>query len=88
MPPHPPLASASSSERPVAKGFDLEALPNGDVLIEFFADDGTTINTQVITMDCLARIPVVTHALFLAVEEGKEAASAFLDGVTAGESER
>jgi hypothetical protein len=62
-----------------ATGFDFEPLPNGDVLIEFFGDDGVTLNTQVITKECLAKMPVVAHALFLAIEEGKYAAMAFLE---------
>lgn len=53
-----PSSAASSTEHPVATGFDVEPLPTGDVLIEFFGDDGTTINTQVITRECLARLPV------------------------------
>jgi len=70
-----------------ATGFDFEPLPNGDVLIEFHGNDGVTINSQIITRECLVRLPVVVHALFLAVEEGKEAAQAFLDGVNASEHE-
>jgi hypothetical protein len=62
----------------IATGFDFEPLPHGDVLLQFFDDDGEAINTQVITTECLARIPVVIHALFLAVEEGKEAALTYL----------
>ena len=61
-----------------ATGFDFEPLPNGDVLMEFLGDDGVTINTQVITKECLAKMPVVAHALFVAVEQGQEAALAFL----------
>lgn len=57
-------------EQNTATGFDFEPLPNGDVLMQFFGDDGVAINTQVITKECLARIPVVAHAFFLAVEEG------------------
>lgn len=64
-----------------ATGFDFEPLPNGNVLIQFLADDGKTINTQVITREGFARFPVVVHAFFLAVEKGKDAALAFLDGV-------
>ena len=71
-----------------ATGFDFEPLPNGNVLIQFFADDGTTINTQIITKEGLARLPVVVHAFFLAVEKGKDAAIKFLDGVTASEGGR
>ena len=48
-------------------------------LVQFFGDEGAAINTQDITKECLARIPVVAHALFLVVEEGKEAATAYLD---------
>jgi len=71
-----------------ATGFDFEPLPTGDVLLQFFGDDGTTINTQVITKEGLARLPVVIHAFFLALESGKDAALAFLDGVTTREGGR
>lgn len=63
----------------IATGFDLEPLPNGDVLIEFFGDDGVTFNAQVITKECLVRLPVVAHALSLAVVEGTEAALDYLN---------
>lgn len=72
-------SNTDAVERVTATGFDFEPLPNGDVLMQFFSDEGADINTQVITKECLARIPVVAHALFLAVEEGKEAATAYLD---------
>jgi len=70
-----------------ATGFDFEPLPNGDVLIQFFGGDGETINTQVITREALARLPVVVHAFFLAVEMGQDAALAFFKGVTAREGD-
>lgn len=62
----------------IATGFDFEPLPNRDILIQFFGDDGVPINSQVITRECLARMPVVIHALFLAVEKGQVAALAYL----------
>ncbi len=65
-----------------ATGFDFEPLPNGDVLIRFFGDDGVVFNSQIITRECLARIPVVAHALFVAVEEGKETALAYLNAMS------
>ena len=65
-----------------ATGFDFEPLPNGDVLMQFFGDDGVAINTQIITKECLARLPIVVHAFFLAVEKGQGAALVFLNGVT------
>jgi len=86
---HSPSSSAptDSTERLVATGFDLEPLPTDDVLIQFFADDGKTINAQVITREALARLPVVVHAFFLVVDQGQDAALAFLSGVTAREGE-
>lgn len=68
---------------PVATGFDLEPLPNGDVLIEFFGDNGETFNVQVITRTALARFPAVVHAFFLAVGQGQDAALEFLDRLNA-----
>ena len=81
-------ALSSNSKPPTATGFDFEPLPTGDVLIQFFGDDGKTINTQIITRDGLARLPVVVHAFFLTVEEGPDAALAFLDVVTSREGGR
>lgn len=88
MSPHSSSAPAISSEVPVATGFDFQPLPTGDVLIQFFADDGKSINTQIMTKESLARLPVAVHAFFLAVEEGKEAALAFFDGLAAAEGKR
>jgi len=77
-----------SGQSLIASGFDFEPLSTGDVLIQFFADDGKTINTQIITREALARLPVVVHAFFLVVEDGPDAALAFLNGVTAREGDR
>ncbi len=71
----------------IATGFDFGALPNSDVLIQFFGDDGTTVNTQIMTRECLARIPVVIHAFFLAVEKGSGEAFDFLKSMTAEEEQ-
>jgi hypothetical protein len=70
-----------------ATGFDFEPLPNGDVLMQFFDDDGVAINTQVMTRECLARLPIVVHAFFLAVEKGKDEALQFLNSMTAEEGQ-
>ena len=43
----------------IATGFDLEPLPNGNVLIEFYGDDGKTFNTQVVTREVIERMPAV-----------------------------
>lgn len=70
-----------------ATGFDFEPLPNGDVLMQFFGDDCVAINTQVMTRECLARLPIVVHAFFLAVEKGKDEALQFLNSMTAEEGQ-
>ncbi len=72
----------------IATGFDFGALPNSDVLIQFFSDDGKTVNTQIMTRECLARLPVVVHAFFLAVEKGKDEAFDFLKSMTAQEEQQ
>jgi hypothetical protein len=71
-------SQGDADEQVIATGFDFGALPNSDVLIQFFSDDGKTVNTQVMTRECFARLPVVVHAFFLAVEEGTEAALTYL----------
>lgn len=69
----------------IATGFDFEPLPNSDVLIQFFSEDGKTVNTQIMTRECLARLPVVVHAFFLAVDKGNDEAFDFLKSMTAEE---
>jgi hypothetical protein len=64
-----------------ATGFDFEPLPTGDVLIQFFGDDGVVFNSQIITRECLTRIPIVAKATFIAIENGQDAALAFLNTI-------
>jgi hypothetical protein len=47
----------------VATGFDLGILPDGNVLIEFFGDDGKTVNTQVVSPDLFKKMPTVVQAM-------------------------
>ena len=72
----------------IATGFDFEPLPNSNVLIQFFSDDGKTVNTQIMTQECLARLPVVVHAFFLAVENGIDMAFDILKSTTAKEKQQ
>jgi hypothetical protein len=51
------------SENQVAAGFDLGLLPDGNVLIEFFGDDGKTVNTQVVSPDLIKKMPTVVQAM-------------------------
>ena len=41
----------------IATGFDFEPLPDGNFLIEFFGDDGKTINKQIVTAEVIRRLP-------------------------------
>lgn len=65
----------------VATGFDFEPLPNGDVLIQFFGNDGITFNNQIMTRECVTKLPVVVHAFFLAVDKGSDEALDFLNSM-------
>lgn len=70
-------ASGEAGWKMFATGFHLEPLPNSHVLIRFQGDDGTTVNTQVVTREVLCRLSVVVHAFFVAVNEGEDAARDF-----------
>jgi hypothetical protein len=59
----------------IATGFDFQPLPDGNVLIEFFRDDGKTINSQVVTAEVVERIPVVAVLTEIALEKGPEVAT-------------
>ena len=43
----------------IATGFDLEPLADGNVLIEFFDDDGITFNKQVVTAIVVRSMPLI-----------------------------
>lgn len=65
----------------IATGFEIEPLPDGNISIQFFGDDGIAINLVIVTTDCLTRLPIVVHAFILATDKGKEEAMEFLNGV-------
>jgi hypothetical protein len=52
---------------PTATGFSFEPLPDGNVRIEFHADDGEVINEQVITGDAFGHLATVVHLTQVAV---------------------
>jgi hypothetical protein len=57
----------------IATGFDLEAQADGNVLIEFFGDDGTTFNEQIVTPSVVANMPLVATLTGVALREGSDA---------------
>jgi hypothetical protein len=65
----------------IATGFDFESLDDGTVLIEFYDDDGETLNTQVVSADVMASEPFVTHLTRLAFTQELDAIKAMLGGI-------
>lgn len=57
----------------VATGFDMEPLNDGNVLIEFFGDDGKTFSRQVVTPSVVTSMPVVATLTGVVLREGPEA---------------
>ncbi|NQU21801.1 MAG: hypothetical protein HQ567_11010 [Candidatus Nealsonbacteria bacterium] len=64
---------------PIATGFDFEPLKDGNVLIEFFGDDGHTFNTQVVTSEVLRSMPMVAMLTMVAMQDGVEAVKKLMD---------
>ncbi len=64
---------------PIATGFDFEPLKDGNVLIEFFGDDGHTFNTQVVTSEVLRSLPMVAMLTMVAMRDGMEAVKRLMD---------
>ena len=65
----------------IATGFDLEPLANGNVLIEFYGDDGTTFNTQVVTRDVIEGMPAVVALTLLYIDQGPESVKKIMESV-------
>jgi hypothetical protein len=63
----------------IATGFDFQPLPNGDILIEFFGDDGKIINKQIVTAEVVRRIPVVAVLTGIAIKPGPEVAKDIME---------
>jgi hypothetical protein len=64
----------------VAIGFDLEPLANGNLLIEFFGDDGKAFNTQVVTREVIEGMPAVVALTLLCIDQGTEVVKKIMEG--------
>ena len=71
----------------IATGFDFEPLPDGNVLIEFFGDDGKTFNVQVVTASVVESMPLVASVTGVAMREGVEAARTIFAKLCASQDE-
>ena len=65
-------------KRQIATGFDFEPLDDGNVLVEFHGDDGETFNTQVVTAEVVARMPIVAYLAGLALTQEMDAVKAII----------
>ena len=63
---------------PIATGFDFEPLADGNVRVEFYGDDGETFNTQVVTAEVVARMPIVAYLAGLALTQEIDAVKAII----------
>jgi hypothetical protein len=70
--------SAVHARHGIATGFDFEPLPDGNVLIEFFGDDGKTFSTQVVTPNVVESMPLVATLTGVAMREGADAVKEIL----------
>jgi hypothetical protein len=67
---HPNLEDGMAT----ATGFDFQPLNDGNVLIEFFGDDGKTFNTQVVTADVIRNMAIVSVLTDVALRKGPKVA--------------
>ena len=58
----------------IATSFDFQPLDDGNVLIEFFGDDGKTFNTQVVTADVMKNMAMVSVLTDVALTKGPKVA--------------
>jgi hypothetical protein len=68
----------------VATGFDFQPLPDGNVLIEFFGEDGKTFNTQTVTAEVVHSMPLVAVLTKIALEKGPEVAKEIMSKLSFG----
>jgi hypothetical protein len=73
---------------PIATGFDLEPLPDGNVLIEFFGDDGKTFNTQLVTREVVENMGTVADLTLLYMDQGTEAVKRLMEKLTQKEDDQ
>jgi hypothetical protein len=67
----------------VATGFDLEPRQDGNVLMEFFGDDGKTFHKQIVTEDVVRSMPLVASMTLIAIEQGVDALVEVMDAAEA-----
>ncbi len=61
-------AAAITTNSVVATGFDLGPKPDGAIVLEFFGDDGRTLNQQAVTEEVLRDMPILALLTWLSRE--------------------
>jgi len=79
---HKPKENAVNNQ--IATGFDFEPLPDGNVLIEFYGDDGKTFNKQVVTQEVIQGMLTVARLTLVAIEKGTEAVKKLMEEMNEG----
>jgi hypothetical protein len=65
----------------IATGFELQPLADGNVLVEFHDDHGETLNSQIVTAEVVASMPIVANLTGLTLTQELDAIKAMLGGV-------
>ncbi len=60
----------------VATAFDFDPLPDGNVLIEFFDDDGITLSSQFLTSEAFSSMPTVSSLMYIGMQRRSAAVKA------------
>jgi len=67
----------------IATGFDFEPQSDGNVLIEFFGDDGVTFNKQIVTPSVIRHFPLVAALTDVALRHGPTVAREIMEKLAA-----
>ena len=67
----------------IATGFDFQPLDDGNVLIEFFGDDGKTFNAQVVTPDVMKNMAMASVLTDVALRKGSKVAQEIMGKLAA-----
>jgi hypothetical protein len=58
--------------RRIAAGFEFQPQPDGTVRVNFHDNDGTIINTQIVTGDAFLRVPLAAFVTTTAMDHAPE----------------
>jgi hypothetical protein len=68
----------------IATGFNFQPLPDGNVLIEFFGEDGNTLGHQIVIPEGINSMPLVAVLTQVALAKGPEVAKEIMAKLAGG----